>query len=336
MILRHRARRRAGWSLVAASLALHALTVVCHTRQPDALAAFLMVPLWGWGLLGLALASAAFVFLRANLSLVLSTIWLVTILLGADEARVLAHFGKPLPVRQSPAADPGRLALRVASLNCAGFRHGNPGPDLAAWKPDVVLVQETDPHQLRLLNDDLYQGRGDYRSRGPCGIITRWRITREVRNPWYPDQQVTIRLPGDLLVEVLNVHLQSAPADARLWRPDCWRNHRDARRSRRAELAVALGVLDQTAPLASRPAVLGGDFNSPAGDPVYRLLDPGFADAFARAGRGWGNTYHRRLPLHRLDRVFATPDLSPLGATAVTLPASDHRLVIADFTMPAP
>lgn len=336
MMLRHRARRRAGWSLVAASLGLHAFTVVCHTRQPDLFAAFLVVPLWAWGLLGLALASAAFVFLRANLSLVLSTLWLLTIMLGADEARVLAHLGKPRPVRESPAADPGRIPLRVATLNCAGFRYGNPGPDLAAWKPDIVLVQETDPHQLRLLNDDLYQGRGDYRSQGPCGVITRWRITREVRNPYYRDQQVTVRLPGDLLVEVLNIHLHSGPLDSRLWRPACWRSHRDARRTRRSELAFALEILDQTSPLASRPTVVGGDFNSPAGDAVYRLLEPQFADAFARSGRGWGNTYHRRLPLHRLDRIFTTPNLAPLGATAVTLPASDHRMVVADFTMPAP
>ena len=55
----------------------------------------------------------------------------------------------------------------------------------------------------------------------------------------------------------------------------------------------------------------------------------------SRAGRGWGNTFHRSLPLHRLDRVYSTPNLAPLGATAVTVPASDHRMVIADFTLPA-
>jgi endonuclease/exonuclease/phosphatase family metal-dependent hydrolase len=336
MMLRDRARRRAGWSLVATSLGLHAFTVVCHTRQPDAFAAFLTIPLWTWGLLGLALASTAFVFLRANLSLVLSTLWLVTILLGADEARVLTHLGTAQPDRQPPAAEPGRLALRIASLNCASFQHGNPGPDLAAWKPDIVLVQETDPHQLRLLNEDLYQGRGDYRGQGSCGVITRWRINREVRNPWYRDQQVTIRLPGDLLIEVVNVHLHSSPFDARLWNPDCWSSHRDARRVRRHELAIALGVLEETSPLSSRPTVVGGDFNAPAGDAVYRLLDPEFGDSFARSGRGWGNTFHRRLPLYRLDRIFATPNLAPLGVTTVTLPASDHRMVIADFTLPAP
>lgn len=323
-----------GWSLVAASLILHALTVVCHTRQPDALAAFQVVPLWAWGVIGLLTSSIAFIFLRANLSLILSTLWLLTIFIGADEFRAITNLTSPKPVREPPAAEPGRTTLRIATLNCSHFRFGNPGPDITAWNPDILLVQEIDPQQVRMLNEELYQGSGDYRSQGTCGVVTRWRITREVRNPWYRDQQVTIRLPGDTLVEVVNLHLKSAPLDARLWSPECWAAHAASRRIRRHELAIALGVLENTAPIATRPAVLGGDFNSPAGDAVFRLLEPRFADAFSRSGRGWGNTFHRRVPLHRLDRVYSTPNLVPRGATAVTVPASDHRMVIADFTLP--
>jgi len=333
-MLRARARRRAGWSLVAASLGLHAFTVFCFTRQPDVLAAFLVVPLWAWGLLGLAMASGAFVFLRANLSLILSALWVLTVLLGSDEARVLAHVGTPHLTRQAPAPPPGRIALRVATLNCAQFHFGNPGPDLAAWNPDIVLVQEINPGQLRQLNEDIYDGRGDYRNHADCGMLTRWRISREVRNPQYRDQQVTVRLPDSRLVEVLNVHLHASPPDARLWLPECWRAHRDARIIRRHELAVALGVLEQTTPLGSRPAIAGGDFNSPAGSAIYRLLEPRFIDSFARCGRGWGDTFHRGFPIHRIDRIYATPGLTPVRAAAVTLSASHHRMVIADFTMP--
>jgi len=334
-MLRARARRRAGWSLVAASLGLHAFTVLCHTRHPDVFAAFLIVPLWVWGLAGLAMASVAFIFLRANLSLILSALWVFTILLGADEARVLAHAGIPRPKRLAPTAEPGRVPLRVVTLNCAQFKFGNPGPDLAAWHPDIVLVLEVNPGQLRQLNEDIYDGRGDYRSQGDCGVLTRWRISREVRNPQYRDQQVTVRMPDSRHVEIVNVHLRASRPDARLWLPECWRTHRDARKIRRHELAVALAMLEQTTPLASRPAILGGDFNTPAGSAIYRLLDPGFIDAFSRTGRGWGDTYPRRFPIHRIDRIFATPGLTPVRSAAVTLTASDHRMVVADFTMSA-
>lgn len=332
---RVRTRRRFGWSLVAASLLLHALTVVSYTRQPDALAAFQVIPLWAWGVIGLLTSSIAFVVLRANLSLILSTLWLLTILIGADEFRVITHVGSPKPRRKPPSAEPGRIPVRVATLNCSHFRYGNPGPDIAAWNPDILLVQEVDPHQVRMLNEELYQGTGDYRSQGSCGVVTRWRIAREVRNPWYRDQQVTVSLGPDIKLEVVNVHLKAAPLDARLWNPECWRNHADARRVRRHELAIALGVLENTAPVATRPTLLAGDFNSPAGDAIFRLLERDFSDAFSRAGRGWGNTFHRRVPLHRIDRVYATPNLAPRGATAVTVPASDHRMVVADFTLPA-
>lgn len=333
-MMRARARRRAGWALVAASLGLHAFTVFCHTRQPDLFAAFLVVPLWAWGLLGLALASVAFLFLRANLSLVLSALWLVTILFGADEARVLAHAGTPKPTREPPSAPAGRFPIRVATINCSQFRFGSPGPDLAAWHPDIVLVQEIDPTRLRELNEDIYDGRGDYRNDGTSGVLTRWRIVREVRSPRLRSQQVTVRLPGGHLVEVLNVHLVPASPDARLWLPSCWRAHRDAQIIRRNELAVAVGTLEQTTPLATRPAIVGGDFNSPAGSPVYRILRPTFADSFSRAGRGWADTFPRRFPLHRIDRIFSTPGLTPQRCEALTLTVSTHRMVVADFTMP--
>lgn len=336
-----RGRRRLGWALVGASLALHAFTVLCHTRQPDVFAAFLIVPLWLWGLLGLALAATAFIFLRANLSLILSALWSLTILLGADEARNLPNL-----VRQRPSPGPasphhGRPVLRVITLNCGAFRFGDPAPDLAAWHPDILLVQETEPHQVRHLADEVFGGRGDYRAHGKQGILTRWRITREVRVPpvindsprLAGNQQATITLPDGTAIEVVNVDLRSAPPDLRLWRATTWREHRDNRRVRRKELAVATTVLAQTCPSDSRPILFGGDFNSPSGDAVYELLEPDFKDCFPRVGTGWGNTFQRRLPFLRIDRVYANRHLAPVRATAWSTASSDHRMLITDFLL---
>src|SRR6478736_4324387 len=96
--------RRLGWTLVGLSLLLHLFTVYCFTRQPDRFAAFTVMPIWLWGGIGLFLSCFAFYFLRASLSLVTTAVWTVTLLVGADEARVLANFGKspPLPGHAAP------------------------------------------------------------------------------------------------------------------------------------------------------------------------------------------------------------------------------------------
>lgn len=128
--------------MVAISLLLHLFTVYCYARQPDALAAFTVIPIWVWGGFGLLLSSAAFYFLRASLSLVMSGVWAVTLLVGADEARVLANLGKspPLPGKAEPYE--GKPLLRVITMNCAVFGHGNPASDVALWQPDIVLLQD--------------------------------------------------------------------------------------------------------------------------------------------------------------------------------------------------
>ena len=75
------------------SLLLHIFTVYCFSRQPDRFTAFTVMPIWLWGGIGLVLSSVAFYFLRASLSLIMTGVWAITLLVGADEAKVLANFG---------------------------------------------------------------------------------------------------------------------------------------------------------------------------------------------------------------------------------------------------
>lgn len=331
-----RFRRRAGWFLIGLSLLLHLLTVFAFARQPDRLAAFTVVPIWLWGACGLFFSVAAFWFLRAPLSLVITGVWALTILLGADEARVIAHVATPAPSPGNAGTADGRPLLRVLTLNCGYFNYagGNdPAADIRRWDPDVVLLQEVLPHQVRHIADLLYQGRGDYRIYSSNGIVTRWNIRREV-NPapsGFRIQQVTLRKPDGFEFEVVNLHLATAATDLRLWRRDCWRTHHVNRLIRRKELGIALSILGDTAP--GRPVILGGDFNAPPGDPIKNLLKTDFDDAFATAGTGWGDTYQRRLPILRIDHLYTTLHLTPVRSKAVTTRFSDHRMVVADFLM---
>ncbi|RYD48280.1 MAG: hypothetical protein EOP85_03880, partial [Verrucomicrobiaceae bacterium] len=237
--------RRLGWTLVGASLLLHILTVYCFSRQPEKLAAFTVMPIWLWGGIGLFLSCLAFYFLRASLSLIMTAVWIVTLLVGADEARVLANFGKSPPLPGAAENYDGSPVMRVVTMNTAFFRYGNPSQDIASWQPDVVLLQDIHPHQVRQIADVLYGGHGDYRTHQTNGIVTRWKIQQEVRNPdpLKRNQQITIERPDGARMEVVNVHLASAATDLRLWRRSAWVGHRNNRRLRVQELSVVQQVL---------------------------------------------------------------------------------------------
>ncbi len=328
-------RRRTGWTLVGLSLALHLFTVFCFSRQPDHFAAFTVLPIWVWGGFGVLLSSIAFYFLRASLSLIVTAVWAVTLLVGADEARVLGNLGKPAPLPGPAAFHDGLPVLRVATLNCADFNYGDPSKDIAAWEPDILLLQDAYPNQVSLIAKALYGGHGDYRSHTTSGIVTRWKIQREVRNPSQRNQQVTILLPDGSTIEVVNVHLATAATDLRLWKRSTWTAHRVNRAIRRGELSLTQQILEQTATsFPNTPTIFGGDFNSPATDVVHRQLARDFVDAFATAGTGWGDTFQRRLPILRIDHIYATRHLTPVRSQTVTTRHSDHRMVIADFLKP--
>lgn len=326
-------RRRTGWTLVGLSLLLHLFTVFCFARQPDRFAAFTVLPIWVWGGFGLLLSTIAFYFLRASLSLIVTAVWAITLLVGADEARVLANFGRSAPLPGPAAPVDGKRVLRVATLNCAVFSYGNPAKDLAAWEPDIVLLQDAYPHQVRQIADILHGGHGDYRVHHTNGIITRWKIQREIRNPGHRNQQATIELPDGSSLEVVNVHLATAATDLRFWQRGAWRDHRINRAVRRKELSLIQQILEQTTGFPNTPTIFGGDFNAPAPDIVHRQLSRDFADTFAAAGTGWGNTFQRRLPILRIDHIYATRHLVPIRCRAVTTRHSDHRMVVADFLM---
>jgi len=324
-------RRRLGWMLVGLSLVLHMFTVYCFSRQPDRFAAFTVMPIWLWGGIGLFLAALAFYALRASLSLIMTIVWAITLLIGSDEARVLANFGKETPLPGEAKPYQGKPVLRVITLNCADFTHGNPARDLAAWQPDIVLLQDMRPHYVRQVADVLYGGAGDYRTHLSNGVVTRWKITREIRNPAQRDQQVTITLPGGGQIEVVNVHLLTAATNLQLWRREAWTQHRERRSIRETELYRTRQILEQTTAFPDVPVILGGDFNAPATDVVMRQLSGDLVDSFATAGKGWGDTYHRRLPVLRIDHLYATRHFTPIRSKVVMTRNSDHRMVVTDF-----
>jgi hypothetical protein len=326
-----RFKRYSGRLLVLTSIVLHAFTVYFFTRQPDRFAAFTVLPLWFWGLLGLSIAGTALILLRSPFSMIVCTIWIVTVLFGADEAKVVANIGKK-PATKTPLSTlDGRPVIRVLTLNCENSNKGSPIEDILAWNPDIILVQEIYPYFVKTICDRAFAGTGHYRVHKSSGIISRWPISRDGRIDQFRDHQVTVSLPDGSNLEVVNVHLASAATDMRIWRSECWNTHRYNRVARRFELGSILQTVETTANPVQHAVIIGGDFNAPAQDTTYRLMHRDFRDAFLTAGTGWGDTFPSKVPLMRLDHVYSSRHLRAVKTAVETVAHSDHRILVVDL-----
>ncbi len=313
--------------LLGGSLGLHLITVLLFTHTPDRFAAFTVFPVWVWGGIGLILSGSAFLFLRARLSLIVSLVWAVTIFLLADEARSLGRLGHSPPLIGSRDA-----SIRVVTFNCHSGR--NLDLHLAPYLPDIIFLQEIrSGYHAKKLVEKLFNGQGDYRhyARRSCAVIVRGKIAHYLEVPGTRCQLVTARLHNGVEVQLMNVHLSPATTNLRLWRRDCWRAHYHNRLRRRTELAYQLAVLKQKTPAFRLPTIIAGDFNAPANDASYDLFGGNFVDTFASVGSGWGNSYPSTFPIVRIDHIFSTTDLIPERCAAITIPGSDHRMIVADI-----
>jgi endonuclease/exonuclease/phosphatase (EEP) superfamily protein YafD len=326
-----RIRRFLGGTLVGLSLVLLLFTVFCFSLQPDRFAAFTVMPIWLWGGFGLLFSIAAWCVHGVRLPWILTGLWVFAILVGADETRSLRHLGKPAPLPGPAAAFESKKVIRVITINTGNFAFGDPTADIAAWNPDIVLIQQTMPMNIAQMAGRLYGGRGEFRFNWDNGILTRWKIAREEMNPQLKSQQLTISLPDGSEIEVVNLHLLTATTDLRLWKREAWRVHQGNRKVRRQQLSSTLQMLERTTKFPQIPTILGGDFNAPATDVIHKELGKNLVDAYNEAGTGWGNTFHRRLPVLRIDHLYSTRHLAAVRCRVVESRHSDHRFIVADF-----
>ncbi|MDP0489644.1 MAG: endonuclease/exonuclease/phosphatase family protein [Verrucomicrobiota bacterium JB023] len=330
-----RPRHPLGITLVVLSLCLHLGTVFLYLRQPDAFAAFTVMPVWFWSLLGLGFSVLAYFVFRTPLSLMMSGIWFMSLLLLSDEATVLGRFDQAPLTKGVPAPHAGRSPYRIATINWAGANLPLT-PSLKEWQPDIIFIQEMPhPYLVKQLAEDLFGQTGDYRydENHMCGLVVRGTITKALLNPVNRSQYLTVRTHRGDYIELVNLHLQPASTNLSLWDPACWKTHYEKRKARRREILFALAFLEEYTPYPRGPAIIAGDFNTQATDSAIDVLKPAFTDTFRSVGTGWGNTYHRRLPFLRSDQIHASQHFLPLRSRVVTIPESDHRLLISDLLL---
>lgn len=96
------------------------------------------------------------------------------------------------------------------------------------------------------------------------------------------------------------------------------------------EIATVL----QAMPPINGPIFMCGDFNDTPMSYVYRqMLKAGFTDTFTKVGRGIKPTYAGKLPLLRIDYIWANEKVQPLRCDRIRTKASDHYPVILEFTL---
>ncbi|MEZ5300466.1 MAG: endonuclease/exonuclease/phosphatase family protein [Verrucomicrobiales bacterium] len=319
--------RAAAGFLGALSLALHAAVVMAFAFRWDRAAAATMVPLWLWGCAGLALALTAWLARWRRLGGVGTLVWVLTVAFCADESRPLAR-GWVSGSGGDWEKPPG--AIRVVTVDCA--RREQALAAAAALRPDIVLMQERPPLDIRLVADVIFGEGEGYAVGGPdCAVLSRWELAPVHANPISLGMQARGALPGGRYYHALSLHLSPPPKTLALYDPAAWAAHRAARQGRRNELFSLVAMMSKTVP-KGEAALIGGQFNAPPGDAALHLLRrPGLNDAFREAGAGWGDTFPQDLPALRLAQIWASPDLVPLRAWVVPNPESDHRIVACDY-----
>ncbi len=75
---------------------------------------------------------------------------------------------------------------------------------------------------------------------------------------------------------------------------------------------------------AGKPILLGGDFNDTPVSNTYRRLSGNLIDTFCAAGRGVGTTYAGKIPLLRIDYIFADASFAVVDHQVIDSPISDH------------
>ncbi|HXX68750.1 MAG TPA: endonuclease/exonuclease/phosphatase family protein [Polyangiaceae bacterium] len=95
--------------------------------------------------------------------------------------------------------------------------------------------------------------------------------------------------------------------------------------------AAELEALSQDVRQQQGPVLVAGDTNLPGLSPLLRWLTDGYQDGFEKAGWGFGYTFPSGRPWMRIDRMFASSQLTFDRFEVGCAGASDHLCVVADL-----
>jgi endonuclease/exonuclease/phosphatase family metal-dependent hydrolase len=249
----------------------------------------------------------------------------------------------PAPTKVTCVPQTSDVGLSVLSFNThsargGGLRMKEIASEIAAWDADIVLLQEVDLNRAYTRHTDqagfyasrlgmeFAYGAGARKGRGQIGqaTLSRYPIVEQSNTllphqPGLPKAQqrgvLNTRVQvGQTVISVYNTHLQHIHDELRL------------RQMRSVATLVAADPL---------PIILGGDLNSAPRSPMLSVARGVLEDAWDAVGVGAGNTIPPSRPSVRIDYVMYSDPLVPRSAQTLRSRVSDHRAVLAHFTLSA-
>lgn len=303
------------------------LVAACYAWRTPANSLLTVYPPWVWAALGVPVALLGWRRTAGRRGLLVLGAWVVLCLCLCEEARIPLSWAHRNPDRRWLAARVDGRALRVVTANCGG---GIPeaAEEALAYAPDILLLQES-PGPADL--DAIVSRHPGYSvAHGlDVSIVARGQVepTRSDREPLVV-AGATVTVDGRAIA-VVNAHPHLPYLYGRFWSPAGWRLAREAFEHRSDQMASVHGLVSAADP--ALPLVVGGDWNTPPGDLLFRPFRGRLRDSFREAGRGLGNTIVNDLPLSRIDQVYIDGHLSVATVVARKTVHSDHRFVVADL-----
>lgn len=237
---------------------------------------------------------------------------------------------------------PGEAAgspLRMVTLNAGGETWAAERliSRMEEWDAHVAAVQECTPPVAEAL------GRAagwEWRRDGDLCLLSRHPVLSAEtmdRSHFEPVREAGIGGTGAAVryrldvggrpVRLVNVHLETP----RRGLEGLFRNETGRVGANSVSREIESRQVARWAAEGEGPLVVAGDFNLPVESAIYRESWGGLANAFSRAGRGFGHTRYNGWIRVRIDHVLAGPGWRVERAWVGPDVGSDHRPVVADL-----
>ncbi len=261
---------------------------------------------------------------RLRTGLIMS--WLIAMVFLSDETNGVLH-----SLRKPPAPE---NSWRVVSLNCSV---GTPeaAREVISYKPDLVLLQESPSRQdIQNLARQLWKEKGNSVWGVDGSVLANGKV-EPLKLPapiavFATAARVTIK---ENKFAAVSFRLNTPPFRVDFWNPSAWQALMAHRTLQRAQLKSLLAAIQSLEP--DLPIVMAGDCNAPAGDAIFRELQPALHDAYREGAAGWCDTFQNDFPVLRIDQMWISSYWQAAYLTAHRTQNSDHRMVICDV-VPAP
>jgi len=306
-----------------------AFLAICYLVRWPGVVAVTVFPAWFWAMFGVALGIISHCRKKRKRLLMLLGAWMVFLLLFCEEPRALLTSFRRWPNAEWQEARDSGTGFRVISLNCAGGQEAA-AEEALRLNPDVLLLQETPPTADV---EELLERYPEYDTAlaMDASIIARGGMRQIAPEP---GDEIFVALAQVELdggrFGVISTRFLLPHTSPSIWRPATWRQAAELYEQRREQMETIVMYVERLG--ADGPVVLGGDFNTPAGDSLFRLLPESLSDSFRKAGTGLGNTITNEYPVSRIDYIWIDRGIRAHAVVAKRTDHSDHRMVIADLS----